>query len=316
MSKFMRTGVVVGFAAIALASVANAQVRRPSGAHTFFNFIPFGGSGQVCTQHQVFDSSLWSGPMEISALGFSANNTLNGQQYDSDIVISLGYTDKIPGQSPPTGLDSVLPNNPNGSMTEVFRARVSEVLVATGPEDFSFILRFNTSFCYDPAQGNLLVELFSTFVGGADLSVSRTNGSAESSRAYNSTRFGNAASPTTATRMDFYEEACSGGGPTARISGDCPGRVTFSWANATPNSAMGIALAASTGNYVVPGGPCVGTELGLSSAGLQVVFTGSTGAGGSGEVSANAGTAACRKFLQMIVRDGSPCATSNVVQIP
>lgn len=248
----------MGIAAVAIASAANAQVRRPSGAHTFFNFIPFGGT-QVCTQHQVFDATLWSGPMEISALGFSANNGLNGQQYDSDIIIKLGYTAKIPGQSPPTGLDSDLKQNPSGAMTEVFNARVSQVLSGSGPEDFQFILRFHTPWCYDPSQGNLLVEIFSSFVSGADLRVSRTNGSAESSLAYNSTRFGNAASPTTATRMDFYEEACSTG-PSLRLSGACPGRVTVAWAGATPSRPMGILFAASTGNFVIPGGVCAGTQ--------------------------------------------------------
>ncbi|MCL4196587.1 MAG: hypothetical protein KJZ69_03765 [Phycisphaerales bacterium] len=110
-------------------------------------------------------------------------------------------------------------------------------------------------------------------------------------------------------------EGC-GGGPTLRISGDCPGRVTVAWADATPSRPMGIALANSTGSYTLPGGICAGTQLGLSSSGLQLVYSGNTGANGSGQVSSNAGTGACRKYLQMIVVDGSPCTTSNVVQIP
>jgi len=111
-------------------------------------------------------------------------------------------------------------------------------------------------------------------------------------------------------------QGCGGGGPTVRIIGDCPGRVTFSWTNATPSSAMGIVMANSTGNFVVPGGPCNGTQLGLSSSGIQLVYTGNTGASGSGQVSATVGTQVCRKYLQMVVRDGSPCTPSNVVQIP
>jgi len=107
-----------------------------------------------------------------------------------------------------------------------------------------------------------------------------------------------------------------GGGLTLSISGLCPGRVTVSWSNATPSRPMGIILANGTGNFVVPGGVCAGTQTGLGSAGLQLVYTGNTGANGSGNVSSTAGTAACRKYLQMIVADGSPCSASNVVQIP
>lgn len=107
-----------------------------------------------------------------------------------------------------------------------------------------------------------------------------------------------------------------GGGPSIRISGQCPGRVTVAWSNATPGRPMGILFANSTGSFVIPGGVCAGTQTGLSSAGLQLVFSGSTGPNGSGQVSANAGTPACRRFLQMVIADGSPCATSNVAQIP
>ncbi len=106
-----------------------------------------------------------------------------------------------------------------------------------------------------------------------------------------------------------------GGGPSLRLGGQCPGTITVSWANATPNKQMGILFANSTGSYTLPGGPCGGTTLGLSSSGLQLVNTIGTGSG-SGQVNGRAGTAACRKYLQLIVRDGSPCATSNVVQIP
>ncbi|GEM_PF-2680027 len=106
-----------------------------------------------------------------------------------------------------------------------------------------------------------------------------------------------------------------GGGVSMRLSGQCPGTITVAWANATPNKQMGILFANSTGSYTIPGGPCGGTTLGLSSSGLQLVNTIGTGSG-SGQVNGRAGTAACRKFLQLVVRDGSPCTTSNVVQIP
>ncbi len=163
-------------------------------------------------------------------------------------------------------------------------------------------------------EGNLLIEIY-VENSSVDVSTSRCAGIPDASRAWNSTRFSNNAD-NVAQRMLFEIGECSGGGPTLRISGDCPGRVTVAWANATPSRPMGIALANSTGSYTLPGGICAGTQLGLSSSGLQLVYSGNTGANGSGQVSSNAGTGACRKYLQMIVVDGSPCTTSNVVQIP
>ncbi len=115
---------------------------------------------------------------------------------------------------------------------------------------------------------------------------------------------------------DFNIDPPTGGGPTIRVTGQCPGRVTVAWSDATASRPMGILFSSSTGSFVIPGGVCAGTQTGLSGSGLQVVFTGNTGPNGSGQVSANAGTPACRKYLQMVVADGSPCSTSNVVQIP
>lgn len=106
-----------------------------------------------------------------------------------------------------------------------------------------------------------------------------------------------------------------GGGPTIRLSGDCPGRITIAWSNVTPNRTMGILFASNTGNFTLPGGACGGTTLGLSSSGLRLVNTVSSGSG-SGQVSGSAGTGACRGYLQLVIADGSPCSTTNVVQIP
>ncbi len=316
MSRILRTSLALGIAATALAVAANAQVIRPSTPHAAFNFIPFGGSGQVCTQHQVFDATLWAGgPKQISALGFAANNSLNGQQYDSDITIKMGYTTKVPGQNPPVGLDSVLTNNPSGPMTQVFSARVSQVLVATGTEDFSFILRFDTPFCYDPALGNLLIELQSTWVSGADLSVSRTSGSAESSRAYNSTRFGNAASPTTATRMAFYEDACSVGCPsdfTAVKSGACPTANMISWTGAPANSVVRVLYTMNNGGGGnIPSGPCAGKQLCIGLGGITLAPNRFNSPGGSGATPNF--VAPCGLNIQLITE--VTCKTSNKVTL-
>ncbi|GEM_PF-1620316 len=98
------------------------------------------------------------------------------------------------------------------------------------------------------------------------------------------------------------------------VTGDCPGRVSVAWANATPNKPMAIVHANNTGSFVVPGGPCAGTQLGLGTSGIQIAYQGGTGSG-SGQVGSTIGTNVCGHYLQMVVV-GSPCDTSNVEQLP
>jgi len=107
-----------------------------------------------------------------------------------------------------------------------------------------------------------------------------------------------------------------GGGLRLRVDGACPGQITVSWSGATPGRPMAIVHANTTGSFVIPGGPCGGTQLGLGSAGIRVAYQGATGPNGSGDRSSRIGTGVCRHYLQMVVVSGSPCETSNVAQIP
>ncbi len=104
-------------------------------------------------------------------------------------------------------------------------------------------------------------------------------------------------------------------GVSLRVTGTCPGQITLSWNGATANRQMGIVFSRSTGSYVIPGGPCAGTQLGLGTNQLQLARTIGTGSNGSGQVNGNIGTGACGGYLQLVVVD-SPCDTSNVVQLP
>lgn len=115
--------------------------------------------------------------------------------------------------------------------------------------------------------------------------------------------------------FDYTFRTTSGSaGLTLSLRGQCPGTITVGWSNATPNKQMGIVFASNTGSYVIPGGPCAGTQLGLGTSNLQLVNTVGTGSG-SGSVNGRAGTNACRGYIQLVVVE-SPCTTSNVVQIP
>ncbi len=71
----------------------------------------------------------------------------------------------------------------------------------------------------------------------------------------------------------------------------------------------------SGGGYTLQGA-CAGTTLGLGSSGLRLVKVFATGADGEGRLTGVAPPFACGGYLQMVVADGNPCTTSNVVQIP
>lgn len=101
------------------------------------------------------------------------------------------------------------------------------------------------------------------------------------------------------------------------IQGECPGQLVVRWEGATPDRPAAIAFSRREGHFTLPAGPCHGTVLGLSSGhGFRDVRDFRTGSKGRGRLTGQAHLAACGGYLQMIVADGLPCTTSNVVQIP
>lgn len=295
-----------------LAASAAAQV-FPTGANTGYNFIPF-GANQTDTMHQVFLNSLFGGsPVRISEVAYASNPGRIGQQVDLDVTIRMGYTNRAPG-----GLSSNLPDNPVGAMTQVYTVTNRlHTNASTGPDDFDLVFVLSTPFDYNPAQNNLLIEfeVTSRLVNG-DCSISTNNAGTESSRAWTSTRFAPGAD-STAARTRFVL------GPVVGIQialqGSCPGTMRLSWSGAPAGRPAGIAIAGGTGNFVIPGGPCAGTQTGLNNTLSLLTPPGvfNTGPNGSGSFSGNAGPNACRRFLQMFVvgQGAPPCGASNVIQI-
>ncbi len=206
-------------AAFGVASSYSFAIVFPTLPHAASNFIPYGtGTAAVptnnSTMHQVFAGSLFTANLgglptaRITSIGFAPG--LNGT-YNGSVALRLGYTTRIPGVgSVGGGLSVPIAGggggpNASGPMTDFFvNPTYTATFVAFGPNNFQMVLT-GTPFDYTPANGNLLVEIVVTAVFGAgiDLHVSRSAGSAESSRSYTTTRFGAAESPGTATRMDF-----------------------------------------------------------------------------------------------------------------
>jgi hypothetical protein len=236
--KRTRSTMLVALIAGSAISTSMAQVSVfPTGAHAAHNFIPFGaGTAAVpvnnSTMHQVFASTLFSGvsgglPVTITDIGFASGSPgVN----NFSVTLNLGYTTRTPGQlsaggglAIPTAGGGGTPNASGAVSNFYTNAAYSATVTAASTTNFGEI-HFPGSFVYDPALGNLLVEIVctSTFGATVDTTVSRSAGSAESSRAYTTTRFAPAESNTTASRMQFTYTI--GTGPTGRCcfaNGSC-----------------------------------------------------------------------------------------------
>ena len=207
----------------ALTGTALAQPTAvfPTNAHAAYNFIPFGsataGVPSDVIQHQVFDSALFgTTPVSITALSFAPNTGLANQTHNlGGVTIRLGYTSRVPGVAPPTGLDIPAGSGgaPNATGTmHVFYSNPSFTYTVLAGGVNNFELEFvGTPFVYNPAQGNLLVEIDIDDSLNTTFSVSRAAGSSESSRAYMGGRFSATASTTTATRIGFTYGPATGG---------------------------------------------------------------------------------------------------------
>jgi hypothetical protein len=198
-------------AATSLAAVVSAQhvevfpdTPPPWGS----NVIPF---GRIFTSvnHQVYAASLFGNisggqPVEITRVAYSPTSTSG--TFSGNVTIRMGYTDRVGGQQPPVGLD--IPDlagggapNAVGSLETFFDGPAHHVIVTNDPEVFDFVFD-GGSFVYDPAQGNLLVEIHITSITSG-FGCSRANGSEQSSRSYIQDNGVSNTLPTQALRTEF-----------------------------------------------------------------------------------------------------------------
>lgn len=104
--------------------------------------------------------------------------------------------------------------------------------------------------------------------------------------------------------------------PVLSVDGACPGQLRVAWEGAEPNRAAALLFSRVRGAYTIAGGAvCGGTMLGLGTEGLRLHRRFDSGPEGAGEMDGTAVPASCGGYLQIVVI-GSPCSTSNVVQIP
>lgn len=103
--------------------------------------------------------------------------------------------------------------------------------------------------------------------------------------------------------------------PVLTLEGSCPGPMRAEVRNAPRNVSAFLLFARSTGSFLIRGGACWGTTLGLSSQGLRQVGEAITDGTGFAAFEGNVGRAACGGYLQILMGAGGGCQTSNVVRI-
>lgn len=161
-----------------------AQILAQNGPHLAFNAIPFSSLSGTGRYQEVYSSSLFSEPVQITSLAFSPGDSA---LFSANVELRMTTT--------MVGVGSLSPNldsNFTVPLTTVYSNPTFSENVTGGSETFSLVFNFTTPFMYDPAQGNLLFDLL---ISGQDiaLSFSRCGTGSVLSRAYDTTGFGNSA---------------------------------------------------------------------------------------------------------------------------
>lgn len=103
-----------------------------------------------------------------------------------------------------------------------------------------------------------------------------------------------------------------GGGLALDITGVCPGEIQVAITGGTPNGLAALLRGSGPGSDVLAGGPCAGTETGLTSPAF--LTTAPLDANGDFMLTRSVGPAQCGRILQAI--DSADCSTSNTDTLP
>ena len=174
----MKASYVVAIASLVFASPALATTLIVPGpatgnaqAPTPFNF--YGSSGSRV--QQIYDSSFFPGDELINGFSFRAfpgvaPSLFFGNSVDiSDVVIRLSTT--AAGANESGSLPSAtFADNLESDVTTVFSGalHLTTAATGTGPQPFDYTVSFSQPFMYDPADGNLLLDV--TIPSGATVS--------------------------------------------------------------------------------------------------------------------------------------------------
>ncbi len=171
-------GNSIGFAGTVLAE---------NGPHVTFNAIPFASSSGPGTgeYQEIYSASLFGGPVDLLSFAFSPGTT---ELYSANVTLLLTTTTVGVGS-----LSANLATNFVTPLTTVFSDPTFSQNVTGGSESFSLIFNLTTPFLYDPAAGNLLLDVLISDQVSGGIGFTRSDGGSILSRAYDVPSYGNGA---------------------------------------------------------------------------------------------------------------------------
>ena len=120
------------------------------------NTFPFENVGAFIysgTYQQVYSKSVFTGPVVISEIAFASTGFGGSATYNLNLNISLSTT-----SAAVNGLSTNYSSNRGADFTPVFSGDLTANITRTNTFDLMFSLA--NPFVYDPAKGNLLLDVF------------------------------------------------------------------------------------------------------------------------------------------------------------
>lgn len=150
--------IVATFYACVVSPISRADVVMPLGTATTEGFaancIPF--NCFMLHYQQVYDAaSFGTSPIEIVGIAFRGDETVGDASGSYTATIGLSTT-----SSAVDGLSTTFASNTGADALTVFNGIVTIATTAgPGPRPFDFVINLTKPFVYDPARGNLLLDV-------------------------------------------------------------------------------------------------------------------------------------------------------------
>jgi PEP-CTERM motif len=142
------------------------------------NAFPYGNNGFSYSgeYQQVYSSTVFTGPVDITQISFAS---ATAQSYSLDLDLSLSTT-----SAAVNGLSTTYASNVGADSTIVFSG--TQAVTAAGTDSFDLIFNLSTPFIYNPASGNLLLDVFIISDGATNPMFYVSGVDPNASRVYNS----------------------------------------------------------------------------------------------------------------------------------